>query len=655
MGSEFSTPNVKNRPRLSLDQFQPPPQLARDSPFSNISFPPASAQPEEERPAQQPPHPLSKSLTTSSSGNSLREEESAIGKDKPLPAIFAKPVAPINFARSLPSGLGGPPTKEDDNTVTPFKDVKPWPGAFMSTGLVSKVNRNPEEDNKLVMPDTPCKKPNSGFATYPPPPGSAFKRNGGGRLSFGLPSSPFTPTSSQQRGSFGNPGKGLGLFHRLGPRSTRRSSLLSLDGEDKKLMLEDFGANPSGMDAEDVVPPTPTKQSFTSSLSSLTEASADGSESPSANRTLSVPLSAVRPTTSRESTGKCVGSSDDAGSEPKGDDHDASPETAAHCDMPAADGGPSPPPRLSLPSLPGSRSRRGFHGASPLRARLGSAAPTSSAKRLFAKAPSRNTASPVERRSPTTPQASITFPDASVLSISNSQEKDSAASTDDKSAVPAPVTPSGRDSFHASGAGLMTPVNVRTTSDDESLHHRFDRVELVGKGEFSTVYKVVKSASQRASFLSIFNGTPGRSSPGSPEPDRVYAVKKGRRPIMGPKDRESKLREVRALQALTHADHVVRYVDSWEHDNHLFIQTEFCDEGSLDKFLSNVGRKGRLDDFRIWKITHDICLVRLLPLLLFPLFFFFSGGLHQVNETIQLTYTCRVSKASTRLALSTST
>ncbi|KAL2757875.1 hypothetical protein ACRALDRAFT_2025569 [Sodiomyces alcalophilus JCM 7366] len=572
MGSEFSTPNVKNRPRLSLDQFCPPPQFARDSPFSNISFPPSSVQPDE-RGAQQP-HPLSKTLTTSSSGNSLQEED-APGKDKPLPAIFAKPVAPINFAKSLPCGLGGPPVKEDD-TVTPFKDIKPWPGAFMSTGLVSKVNRNPEEDNKLVMPDTPCKKPNAGFATYPPPPGSAFKRNGG-RLSFGLPSglpsSPFSPTTSQQRGSLGNSGKGLGLFHRLGPRNTRRSSLLSLDGEDKKLMFDGLEGAPSGIDADDV-PPTPTKQSFTSSLSSLTETSTDN-ESPSANRTIAVPLSAVRPMISRDSAAKFGGSPE--GMELKGS-NDGSPEATAHFAM----SDPSPPPRLSLPSLAGSRSsRRGFHGASPLRARLGSAAPTSSAKKLFAKAPPRNTATP---------------------------EKDSPASADDKSVVPTPVTPSGRDSFNAGGAGLMTPVHPRANGDDESLHHRFDRVELVGKGEFSMVYKVVKSASLRASFLSIFNGTPGRTSPGSPEPDRIYAVKKGRRPILGPKDRENKLREVRALQALTHADHVVRYIDSWEHDHHLFIQTEFCDEGSLDKFLSNVGRKGRLDDFRIWKVTHDICL-----------------------------------------------
>ncbi|ROT37707.1 hypothetical protein SODALDRAFT_361437 [Sodiomyces alkalinus F11] len=605
MGSEFSTPNVKNRPRLSLDQFCPP-QLGRDSPFSNISFPAAPVQPDErgaqqqQQQQQQQPHPLSKSLTTSSSGNNLQEED-ASSKDKVPPAIFARPVAPINFARSLPCGLGGPPVKEDD-TVTPFKDVKPWPGAFMSTGLVSKVNRNPEEDNKLVMPDTPCKKPNGGFATYPPPPGSAFKRNAG-RLSFGVPSSPFSPSTSQQRGSLGNAGKGLGLFHRLGPRSSsRRSSLLSLDGEDKKLMFDTLEDAPSGIDADDV-PPTPTKQSLTSSLSSLTETSAEN-ESPSANRTILVPLSAVRPMIPRESTGKCDGSPE--GIEPKGD-CDGSAEAAVHSAV-SSDCGPSPPPRLSLPSLAGSRSRRGFHSSSPLRARLGSTTPLNSAKKMFAKAPSRNAASPVERRSPTTPQPSLAFPDASVLSISTSQETGSAKSTEDQSVLAAPVTPSGRDSFHASGTGLMTPVNARARGDDESLLHRFDRVELVGKGEFSMVYKVVKSASLRASFLSIFNGTPGRTSPGSPEPDRIYAVKKGRRPILGPKDRENKLREVRALQALTHADHVVRYVDSWEHDSYLFIQTEFCDEGSLDKFLGNVGRKGRLDDFRIWKITHDICL-----------------------------------------------
>ncbi|PNH59698.1 hypothetical protein VD0002_g7872 [Verticillium dahliae] len=505
MSGDFSTPNGKNRPRLSLDQFLPP-QINRDSPFSSsIPLPNPSVHPVDRSSNQ--PHPLSKTLTTSSSGNSLQEEP-AIIVEKALPAVFAKPSAPSNFAKSLPYGGGAPPRKDDN--VTPFKDVKPWAGAFMSTGLVSKVNRNPEEEPKLTMPDTPCKKPTHGFATYPPPPGSAMKRNGG-RFSFGNPpASPFS-SSIQSSNGFGNSSKGLGIFHRLGPRHGRRGSLLSLDGEDKKFTFESNHVTPLGVDID--APPTPTKQSTTPTFGNLS-ARRLGAESPTANRSISIPFSAVRPEISREST-----------------------------------------------------------------------------------------ASPVEQHTPRTPQAAVIIPDASCLSISNAHE-----STPSQGVRP-PVTPSGRESFQSVGTQLMTPVNGRGNGDiDDSLYARFDKVELVGKGEFSSVFRVVKCTSARASFLSIFNGTPSRHSPGSPEPDRIYAVKKARRPIMGPKDRENKMREVHALQALTHADHVIHYVDSWEHELHLFIQTEFCDEGTLDKFLSNVGCKGRLDDFRIWKVIHDISL-----------------------------------------------
>lgn len=499
MSGDFSTPNSKNRPRLSMDQFLPP-QAPRDSPFSsNPPLPNPSAHPIERSSHQ--PHPLSKTLVTSTSGNSLEEQNNSM----PPPSLFEKPRAPINFAKSMPYGSSRPSFMQEDNNenVTPFKAAKPWAGAFMSTGLVSKVNRNPEEfDNKLTMPDTPCKKPTNGFATFPPPPGSVMKKNN--RYSFGgMPSTPFNaPGAPSSRSTFGNPGKGLGIFQRMGSRHARRGSVLSLD-DDKKFSL-DTNFNVDLATATTDAPPTPTKQGLTPSLSNLSEQSI---ESPSAKRSL--PFSAVRPMISREST-----------------------------------------------------------------------------------------ASPVEQRSPRTPSTHMVIPDASCLSISNPPEPRSVA---------APSTPSGRDSFQSTTTQLMTPVNVRGGADaDDSLYSRFDKVEMVGKGEFSSVYRVVKSGYSRASFLSVFSGTPTKNSRESPEPDRIYAVKKARRPFTGPKDRLAKLREVQALQALTHADHVLHYVDSWEANQYLYIQTEFCDEGTLDKFLSNVGRKGRLDDFRIWKVIHDI-------------------------------------------------
>ena len=75
-----------------------------------------------------------------------------------------------------------------------------------------------------------------------------------------------------------------------------------------------------------------------------------------------------------------------------------------------------------------------------------------------------------------------------------------------------------------------------------------------------------------------------------------------------------KLAEVTALQALRGKENVVQLMSYWEENHHLYIQTEYCEEGSLDSFLKKVGDTGRLDDFRIWKIMIEIAQVsQILP------------------------------------------
>jgi mitosis inhibitor protein kinase SWE1 len=176
--------------------------------------------------------------------------------------------------------------------------------------------------------------------------------------------------------------------------------------------------------------------------------------------------------------------------------------------------------------------------------------------------------------------------------------------------MPPPVTPTTRD-FRSSTSIFITPVNARTASIDidSSLYARFDKVEQIGKGEFSTVYKVTKESTAQDAFEILTSTTPRDGLTHSPAKGQVFAVKKSRRPYQGARDRENKLREAQILRALTHADHVVRYVDEWEHQLHLYIQTEYCEEGALDHFLTNIGYQGRLDDFRIFKILQDLCLV----------------------------------------------
>jgi mitosis inhibitor protein kinase SWE1 len=156
----------------------------------------------------------------------------------------------------------------------------------------------------------------------------------------------------------------------------------------------------------------------------------------------------------------------------------------------------------------------------------------------------------------------------------------------------------------------LTPAHSYSTSDlDEALLIRFDKSELVGTGEFSQVFRVIKYP-RSASFATSLS-TSSRLSAQTSNVEQVFAVKKSKNPFHGRKDREAKLREVAVLKALKHSEHVVQYVDSWEHSFHLYIQTEFCEEGSLDKFLRSVGTGGRLDDFRIWKILGEMTSVGL--------------------------------------------
>jgi mitosis inhibitor protein kinase SWE1 len=89
---------------------------------------------------------------------------------------------------------------------------------------------------------------------------------------------------------------------------------------------------------------------------------------------------------------------------------------------------------------------------------------------------------------------------------------------------------------------------------------------------------------------------------------QVWAVKKSKQPYTGLKDRERRIREVDILKALVNSDHVVNLMDSWEYHRHLYIQTEYCEEGSLDVFLAQAGLKARIDDFRIWKILLELSL-----------------------------------------------
>ncbi|BDD63178.1 hypothetical protein MAP00_008108 [Monascus purpureus] len=211
-----------------------------------------------------------------------------------------------------------------------------------------------------------------------------------------------------------------------------------------------------------------------------------------------------------------------------------------------------------------------------------------------------------QRASPRTPQDHAYSLDPSGLPISGVNNQQSVKP--DANAVNLPATPTGpRDSYQQPGKRQSLHLSGYHVPDvDASLTSRFEKVELIGTGEFSQVYRV--SQSQDASFSSIFSFS---SEPKSPKKltEQVWAVKKSKQPYSGMKDRERRIREVDILKGLTYSDHIISFFDSWEDNGHLYIQTEFCEEGSLDVFLADVGLKARLDDFRIWKVLLELSLV----------------------------------------------
>ena len=75
--------------------------------------------------------------------------------------------------------------------------------------------------------------------------------------------------------------------------------------------------------------------------------------------------------------------------------------------------------------------------------------------------------------------------------------------------------------------------------------------------------------------------------------------------------RQRRLEEVRALEALGTHEHILGLIDSWEQYDHLFIQTELCENGSLDVFLRDYGNIERLEEFRVWKVLIELTMVLL--------------------------------------------
>ncbi len=630
---DFATPGQavhKSRFRMSLDSVLPP-LVPHDSPFSSQgSLPNASAHPMSQQSAKQNSsnntsqplrHPLSRTISQSTSNSSMAE-------DSPTHIPIRQPEKRrilVDFSKSLPVGAPRPGSHDGESSTqtssgtafaTPenYKLVKPLPAAFMSTGLISKRHKNMDEPqnnfgaSKTSMPDTPCKRHSLAEISSPTVPRQDnFVKAHQARHSFGTPSTPFsTHTAHAAPRTFG---KGVSIFGSSfgNGGNFRRVSFLGAEGDENFQSPPRQGDSQSSVECE--FPPTPTKQVLGLGNAQQTPFRASASRNDILSPGLRSDIGAKTESHQDEQNCKSIPIGTPSGS------------VNGDCgglmdDSPLAALGFRSFSTMTL-SFTHSRLLRNSKSPTPL-SKTSFSAPAFLSHRSKAKTSPLSPASPLNIRhrhlSPHTPRESMIPPDPSGLSISAHAEGNGrpvTASTSSTAPCP-PATPTThKDSsflFNLSTAS-MTPSHAPAAVEvDSVLTSKFDKVDLIGTGEFSQVYKVTQKQELRSS-RSYFSIPLSRTSPRTPLPDRVWAVKKSRNAFIGPKDRQRKLQEVNTLKALGHSDHTVQLFDSWEAKNHLYIQTEFCEEGSLDMFLDQVGRKARLDDFRIWKIMLELCLV----------------------------------------------
>lgn len=253
---------IKGKPRMSLDSATPFNQGQKDPARLLVK--------DVQRPqfSRLFAHPLSKALNPDSPTFPGTE---AATRDT---SIFQSPARPhISFSKSLPIGALRPQLKgqaaqalhDDAPFATPnlYKIARPDPAAFMSTGLISKRHRNPEDlppppGVPRDMPDTPCKRFPGGFA-MPSSPNSvkSIAKPRFAQPEFGTPSKPFSLTGKAGTGSLGSLANIFGSSIRRRGDADRRISFGSIDGDD-------FSQTPSiqaeSQSSNDELPPTPTKK-----------------------------------------------------------------------------------------------------------------------------------------------------------------------------------------------------------------------------------------------------------------------------------------------------------------------------------------------------------------------------------------------------------
>lgn len=178
----------------------------------------------------------------------------------------------------------------------------------------------------------------------------------------------------------------------------------------------------------------------------------------------------------------------------------------------------------------------------------------------------------------------------------------SSSSTSSIATLNSPTTHRGP---HANAAPrAFTPIQHAFDSMQEPRSGRFERefvqIDEIGSGQFGKVIKVRRRD----------GGNDGELS----------ALKKSKR-FDGSRHRLRVREEVDILEHLSikasrtcgstggvaRHPNVLAYLDSWEEDEVLYIQTELCDMGNFGNFLWEFGRSyAYLDEGRMWKVIVDL-------------------------------------------------